>query len=84
MDISSLISEIVNESPGINAIELTTKIVKLMIERLGTISEMDFMEAIDCAVVKKQIVEVEYVTPSMNYRIKSLYFPAGTEITVKS
>ena len=84
MDICSLICEIVNENPGINAIELTAKILKLTLERLGTIPNMDFMEAIDRAVFTKHILEVEYVTPQMNYRIKSLYFPAGTEITVKN
>lgn len=34
-------------------------------------------------VEQKRIVEIEYVLPQMHYRIKSLYLPKGTEISIK-
>jgi hypothetical protein len=30
------------------------------------------------------VIEVEYVKPSMNYRVKSLYFPTGTSLNIRS
>lgn len=37
---------------------------------------------IDELVRDKEITEIEYVTPNMPNRIKSIYFPKGTEIKV--
>ena len=39
-------------------------------------------EEIQSLVEKGELIEIEYVVPRMNYRIKSLLFPKGTEIEI--
>lgn len=45
------------------------------------LSKMDIPELLEELVQENRLVEIEYVLPSMEYRIKSFYLPAGTEIT---
>jgi len=34
-------------------------------------------------VAEERLIEIEYVLPTMNYRIKSFLLPVGTEIKMK-
>lgn len=46
--------------------------------------EEDFPgEIIDDLVKQKRLIEVEYCLPSINYRLKSFYLPAGTQVVLK-
>lgn len=44
------------------------------------ISAKDITDTLEQLVQQGKIIEVEYVLPSMNYRVKSIYFPKGTEV----
>ena len=41
------------------------------------------LEALTELVAEKYLVEIEYVLPTMTYRTKSFYLPAGTRVEVK-
>ena len=45
--------------------------------------DYDVIELLDELIGEGRLVEVEYVLPAMSYRVKSLLFPAGTEIFLK-
>jgi len=44
----------------------------------------NIIEEIENLIDKGQLVEVEYVTRMMDYRIKSLLFPMGSTINVRN
>lgn len=66
------------DNPGIKATQLVIHPYLVMNE-----FDISFDKAIDELVNNKEIIEIEYVAPKFN-RIKSLYFPIGTEFTFKS
>lgn len=78
--VERVISEIVTDCQGIRATELAAKLAADT--RLGAISFETLMPVLTSMVQRGELVEVEYVLPTMNYRIKSIYFPKGTEVTV--
>ena len=43
----------------------------------------DIIQTIDHLVQTGHLVEVEYVLPQMDYRIKSFYLPANTKVTIR-
>jgi len=70
---------------GIKATALVADIQVAMCEgRLPNVSGFDILCFIDQLVSEGEIVEVEYILPSMNFRIKSLYLPKGAEVRVNS
>jgi len=42
----------------------------------------DIPELLNEMVKEGQIMEIEYVLPEMNWRVKSFYLPAGTEARI--
>lgn len=42
----------------------------------------DLIQLIDELINEKKIIEVEYVLPTMDYRVKSFLLPFGTNIMV--
>ena len=83
MNPEAIILEIVQAQPGITGIRLGSDAISLVYKKTGSIPVVNWMELIDRMVTRGQIVEVEYVAPPQDYRIKSLYFPAGTSVTVR-
>lgn len=77
------ILKIVNESTGIKATELICAIDPLIIGDCRNTSEenINVPEVLNYMVNVGMIIELEYVIPLMPYRIKSMYFPAGTILT---
>lgn len=78
-----LIIELVSNKPGIKGTELVTEVVSAYYKSelvSPTGSDETTIESINHLVKKGELVEVEYVLPTMTYRVKSLYFPKGTEI----
>jgi len=76
------IIRIVNNNQGLKGTEL---VLKLMSADLN-IEATTLLKAIDEVVQDGEIIEVEYTLPtmnSMNYRVKSMYFPKGTVIKIK-
>ena len=43
----------------------------------------DIVQTIDSLVRRGHLVEIEYVLPSMDYRIKSFLLPADTNVTLR-
>lgn len=79
-----LIVGLVSEDPGIKGVnlvvEVTTHVFKSPVYE--GIETSDILETIDLMVELGDIVEVEYSLKATPYRLKSLYFPAGTEVAV--
>lgn len=73
-EIKNRLVEIVTEKQGCKATELCA--IKELI--FGDCKPLP--ELIEELVKEERILEIEYVLPSMNYRIKSFLLPAGTQI----
>jgi uncharacterized membrane protein YcjF (UPF0283 family) len=70
---------IVNENTGIKATQLVTDVV-IQCHNTNEIhpGTENLLQAINELVESGEIVELEFVLPSMEYRVKSIYFPKGT------
>lgn len=77
-ELKKAILDTVNTSTGINGVQL----VMTVMNHVGPTSfeHDEFHLAINRLVNEKQVVELEYVLPNMEYRVKSMYFPKGTLI----
>jgi hypothetical protein len=86
--VEKLILETVNTYGPINGSDLTSKVLTEMYkndELLQSFFSVEYntvSEILDDLVTHGQIVEVEYVLPGSTDRIRSMYFPAKTEINV--
>lgn len=89
--VRNLILNVVNESPGVQGIELVVKCHK----RRALVDDdpysdeniddtIDIIDEIDELVNDGNLVEIEYTLTSMSYRTKMVYFPKGTKISVKN
>lgn len=82
-----IIINLINENPGINNCKLvmkTMEIVYRMNNYKVTETPKDFLKNLEELVNSKELVEVEYILPTMDYRIKSLFFPKGTKINLNA
>lgn len=79
----SYVVEIVKENPGIKSTELATKLTIKKCENSLKVEGHEIVKAIDEAVTEGLILEIEYVLPSMPYRITSVYFPTNTKLIFK-
>ena len=79
----SYVVEIVKENPGIKSTELAAKLTIKKCENNLKVEGDEIVKAIDDAAKEGLILEMEYILPSMPYRIKSVYFPADTKLTLK-
>jgi len=73
--LSQRIIDLVRFHEGIKAVDLT---VKLATEFLD-VNSVEILEAIMALVIRGDIIELQYTLPHMQYRVKSIYFPKGTE-----
>lgn len=80
MNIEQAILSTVNSSPGIKGVELVLRVMDLLNGHLNT---AHYFHELERLVLKGQVIELEYILPGMSYRLKSLYFPAGTTLHVK-
>jgi hypothetical protein len=78
MDLKDIILELVNKGQGIKGPELATEVCIRCIEGNDIIG--DYRPLLEQLVKDCEIVEIEYVLPSMTDRTKSIFFPKGTEI----
>jgi len=74
-EVKDFIKQMVNASTGIKAVELAVKISEDLYKYRSAI--IGILEEL---VKENEIVELEYVLPEMEYRVKSIYFPKGTKI----
>ncbi len=84
--VEDLIVDAVSSSQGLKAVELPGIIYDRLYRDNNTISDEDFdiPLIINRMVIEKKIVEVQYVLPTMQYRMKSFLLPAGTAVNVSA
>lgn len=70
------ILKIINSRQGIKGVDL----VLALMERIGPtmLKYQEFDSALVELIKEGEVVELEYVLPQMEYRIKSMYFPKNT------
>lgn len=71
------ILEIIDSQPGLKATELVAKLWSEFKLEL-TNADVEVVDVIQDLIDTGEIVEQEYSDPSMSYRIKSRYWPRGT------
>lgn len=76
-DAKQTILKVVRENPGINAVKL---IVCNELTAAVCSKEYALLDLINELVEEKSMIEVEYILQEMDYRVKSTYFPAETDI----
>jgi hypothetical protein len=81
-DVKNRIVEIVTEKQGCKATELCA-IHELVLADNGDGNGFPIPDLVEELVQEEKLVEIEYVLPSMNYRIKSFLLPAGTQIKMR-
>ena len=75
MNAKEKIIELVTATPGIKLMSLIPKMVEFITEKNTNVPDL-----VEKMVLAGEIIEVEYITPQMNYRTKSLLFPKGTKV----
>lgn len=77
-EVTDAIKELVEN--GIKATELVAQLASQFKTRLPP--STDVLGLLDKMVHDGEIVEVEYILPHLDFRIKSMYFPAGTSVSI--
>ena len=78
VNLKKIILDIVNNSSGIKNVELALKVLHDTLP--VQYDALEFMTILDGLVALGEIVEIEYTLPGYSNRIKSIYFPKGTNI----
>ena len=73
--LSQRIIDLITSQQGIKAVDLT---VKLATEFLD-VTNSEIIDVIMKLLSSGDIIELQYTLPHMQYRVKSIYFPKGTE-----
>lgn len=71
---AKIVEDIINSENGIKATELATK-VAIVVD--------DLPEILNYLMQAKRIVEVEFVLPHMEYRVKSFLLPKNTNVRIR-
>lgn len=75
------IKDIIFDKTGVRAVELVSEVVP---QCLHLKTEIDYPSLLETMVQEGDIVEVEILHPLYSNRIKSIYFPSGTGISVRN
>ena len=77
-EVAILLVQVINEQPGIRVMELVVH--EQIIHHLKNLnsSGIDLYDVLEDLVVEQRIAVMEFATPNMSYRIKTLYFPENT------
>lgn len=76
-----IISNVVNGNTGIKATELVTNVMVICRERCIVVPDTgSYFQYIDELINEGEIVELEYTLSDSDYRLRSLYFPKGTQL----
>jgi len=80
VQIAENIKLVVNASGPIKGVDLALKVLQNL--HPYEFESREFLRILDSLVQHGEILEVEYLLPSMRDRVKSLYFPIGTAVKV--
>jgi hypothetical protein len=76
-----ILLNMIRNNPGIRGIDL---VLKIMGEVNPTRFDYDeYSRELTQLIIDDEVVEIEYILPEMEYRVKSIYFPKGTKIASK-
>ena len=78
-ELKNRIVEIVTEKQGCKVTELCV-LPELVLADDGEGNGFSIPELVEELALEERIIEIQYVIPAMDYRIKSFLFPVGTEI----
>ena len=79
-----MITEVIGSVQGCKATELPVLLREFLNDpQCSQIYQFEIPDLIQEMVQEGMLVEVEYILPNMNYRIKSFLLPANTEIKRK-
>lgn len=79
IDLEKLIEDVVTRLAGCKGTELVGEVVAAA---PGKIEGAQLLAMLESMVLRKKLVEIEYVLPDMPYRAKSFYLPAGATCTI--
>ncbi len=74
------ITKLVTERQGCKATELAVAAVRTLINRVDARELDKIPDIIDQMIREKELLEVEFVLPMMDWRCKSFLLPKGTEV----
>lgn len=75
------ILRIVESHPGINSVKLVTDVAGII--NPAEVDAEIYNAILNKLIKDKDILELEYILPDMSYRLKSIYFPKGTEFILE-
>ncbi len=78
MTLREAIINIVESKQGCKATEIAPLLAKSFPELIEELGEA--INIVDDLIRHGELVEVEYILPTMDYRVKSILFPKGTKI----
>ena len=78
VSLRKVILVLVNANQGLKAVELVCKVMGVINPLM--FREMDYNSELEKLVKEGELVQIEYVLPQLNYRVKTIYFPKGTVI----
>lgn len=78
--VREIILSVVNSKQGVKAVTL---VLDVLSNTGFTISNTEYELELNKLVQEGEIIELEYILPEMNYRIKSIYFPKETKFQLK-
>jgi hypothetical protein len=76
VSMKEIVLHMVNTHPAINNVELAMKVMSQVNPAIFDVE--DYWKRLADLIKDGEIIELEYVLPIHDYRIKSLYFPKGT------
>ncbi len=76
--LKQVILKCIDDSTGIRGVELALAVLNKTMPHYFESSY--YQECLEELVKSGEVVEVEYVLPEMSYRVKSIFFPKGTQI----
>jgi len=79
--VKSLIIQIVSDKQGCKGVELVTELAsQVYMAQKEPSPEFDIPQILSDMADDGEIIEIEYWTPVMEYRVKSFYLPKGSEV----
>ena len=78
MTIREAILSAVDTHQGLKGVDLVVKVMGLI--NPTTVDHVEFQHQLQILVNNRELVELNYELPKMDYRMKSIYFPKGTKL----
>lgn len=81
MTTKEAILNIINTRQGVKSVNLALDVMSLT--NPISFDDIPYQKELAELVKSGEIIELEYILPDMDYRVKSIYFPKGTKFCEK-